>query len=673
MTSKSHLKALAELSADRRLAHEVLFKHRHPLPTPEFHGDMIDAFHGPDPKVVEEAARGFAKSTIGEEGTCIGAVLFDFMNGLIVGSTEGRAKERLGAIKHELENNENIIELDGEQVGDIWQAHKIVLKNGVCLQALGVGQAVRGVKHNQYRPDFVWLDDIEDDDSVKTAEASRQRMTWLYKTLLPVCSKGARVRLTGNRLSPDAVVKELAEDPDWKALRHPITHFDLLTGVEAPTWPELYDMEWIVKTRAEYDRRGLSDAWASEYMCEATSEAAKSFKPENIHTAPRVRTWHMTQAIWDPAKTSKNTRQQSHYAKVVGSWIGHKLVVWDAYSRPLQPSEMIADIFATDTEFTPVSLHVEQDGLEEWLMEPLKLEQIKRRHFLPHLVGERAPKDKIGFIRALQPHFVSNEVEFAKDLPELKAALLNFPSGKIDAANALAYFLKIRPGRPMYEGFTEENIREDLSPTIRSKLYLCLNTDGSYVTGALAQFDGTLAVIADWIEGGDTGTCVDLICKQAALAAGGRYDVVVHPKEMDQYRNKGLVAALRRIPRQFTTGTEARPGREQIAGLLALRRAQPLLLCSDQATWTVRAFAGGYHAITERSGNELNEPEAGPYTTLMEGLESFAGIMSHAESGEDVGFQGSLYRQSRGGVLYKSLIGAPLQQNDDKANYMRAR
>ena len=669
----AHTSVLTELMRDRRLAHAVFFKHRHPLATPAFHGDLIDDFHCQDRQVVDEAFRGGGKSTLGEEAMAIQGQFFDFANGVIVSSTEGRAIERLEAIKHELSTNESMLEVFGDQVGPIWQAHKIVMVSGVCMQALGVGQAVRGIKHHEFRPDYIWVDDMEDEESVKTPEASYARLKWLYGTLMPVCAKNARIRVTGNRLGVDAVVMKLANDPDWRARRVAITHTDFETGKEVATWPELYDMEWIEKKRSEYERLGMSQVWASEYMCEAMAENSRSFKPENIHVVPRVRTWQPTIAIWDPAKTSKNLRQQSHYAKVVVSWIGRKLIVWKAWGKPLVPSELLDDIFDTEVEFSPLSLNVEQDGLEEWLMQPLRLEQTKRRIMLPHLHGMRAPKDKDAFIGAMQPFFASNEIEFAEDMPELRAQLLNFPSGRKDIANALAYAFKLRPGHPIYDGFTEENIVEDLSPNLRSNRWLCLNGDGSYVTGALVQFDGTLSIVADWIEGGDTGVAVDTICKQAALTGGGKYDVVVPEKEVDQYRNKGIVAALKRLPREYRVGTDAGRGRAELQGLLGRRRDRPLVLCSDRASWTLRALAGGYHGSVDRAGVSNNVPDAGPYATLMEGLECFAGIMQHNDMGTDIAHQGGLYRESRGGVIYRSLIGTPLANTEDKASFLRGR
>ena len=60
------------------------------------------------------------------------ACLRKFNNGLIIGETETRAVERLTAIKHELENNEDIHSIFGDPVGPKWQETYIELANGAA-------------------------------------------------------------------------------------------------------------------------------------------------------------------------------------------------------------------------------------------------------------------------------------------------------------------------------------------------------------------------------------------------------------------------------------------------------------------------------------------------------------------------------------------------------------
>lgn len=651
-----HQKVLLLFHQNRNLAHETLFSHRHNLARAPFHPEQVELFHSQEPRAGIEAFRGAAKSTIGEECVTLEAGYADFMNCVIVGSTETRAIERLESIKHEFENNEDLIELFGEQSGGVWQGKKIVLKDGPCIQALGVGQAVRGIKHLQFRPDLVWLDDIEDDDSVRTPEASHARLRWLYKTLLPVCAKHARVRITGNRLSPDAVLTKLAQNRMYKWMRVPIKYLSMETGQWEAAWPELYDMAWIEAKEQEYNELGLDQEWASEYMCEAIAQSIKPFKPEHYIVNARTRTFEPAIAIWDPAKTSKNLRHQAHYGRGVGSWVGRKLFIWELGAKAMMPSELIDDIFDTERRFQCMRLKVEKDGLDDWLMEPLRKEQLDRRILLPHLEAISAPKDKDGFIRSLEPFFESREIEFCCDLQEARSQMLNFPSGRKDILNVLAYFLKARPGQLIYTGFGPECIEEEMEISLYTNRYLVLNSDGTFLTAQLVQYDGVLQVMGDWVEAGDPGQYLERIIRQALLTATTDFEIVVPPKEFDKYQNKGIVSALRRIPRDCKNGNTYDRGREVIRELLSTRSDRPNLIVDPRkASWTMRALSGGYCYGVNSAGRPEEFAAEGVYRTLMEGLESFAGIMHH-ETEASVADE-SNFRVGRDGRSYRSLIG----------------
>ena len=143
-----------KLGRDRRLAHQTLFKHRHPDDTPAFHDDIIKLWHSRLPAALVMVFREGGKSTIAEEAFVIGAGYQLFHNALIIGSTEKRACERLRAIKHEIETNELVQLLFGNLIGHVWNEAEVILSNGVRIIAVGRGQSLRGTKHLHYRPDF---------------------------------------------------------------------------------------------------------------------------------------------------------------------------------------------------------------------------------------------------------------------------------------------------------------------------------------------------------------------------------------------------------------------------------------------------------------------------------------------------------------------------------------
>jgi hypothetical protein len=272
----------------------------------------------------------------------------------------------------------------------------------------------------------------------------------------------------------------------------------------------------------------------------------------------------------------------------------------------------------------------EEDGLNEWALQPIRTEQLKRGTMIP-LVPVKAPQGKIDFIKGLQVFFNAREVWFASDFTEAWAQFLGFPSGNIDAPNALAYALhpKLKPGVPMYEDFNVINVADEMQMSEREPAWLALNATGSMVTAVLVQFiDGNLRVFADWVREGEPATILAGIVRGANLEAGKIVRVVAGPLHYDRYNNVGLAAAARRAPIEIRKGTASDVGRNEIRALLKKQsRSVPAFLIAAQAKWTLNAFSGGYCRAVLKGGVLGDHAEDGLYRLLAEGLESFAGMI----------------------------------------------
>jgi hypothetical protein len=625
---------LVELAANPWFAHELLFKHRHPDATPSFHYEIIRDLHGSDRRVLELAFRGAAKSTRAEEYITIGACFRRFRNFIIVGESATRACERLAAIKHELDYNEQINYLFGSLHGDVWNEDKIVLTNGVVLQAFGRGQSLRGTKHEDVRPDGCLIDDVEDEESVATPEGRNKVHQWFMRTLLPALAPGASVRMLANLLDPDCLAARLRKSGVWTVREYPWEHISG-DGDRVATWPSRFSLEHIDQVKAEYEAAGMMNEYMQEYMVQAMDPSSRTFTSDLFKVVPRVRTWEPTYAVYDPARTVKAT--SSYTGKVVFSWIGQRMVIWEAEGKSWMPDEIVEDIFKTALAYQPIKIGVEKNGLEEFLLQPIRSEMLKRQSIIP-VVPLDAPAGKLAFIRSLRPFFTSGLVEFAKDLPDLQNQLLSFPTGKIDTANALAYAPRMRPGLPIYEDFGFKNVQTEASERMWAS-YLVVNATRQYTAGVLVSVrDGVLSVLRDWVREGDPGTCLDDIRTQARLIAGSGILAYAPRNHWRPYDTIGLQPAARRIHLQLAQGGELAEGRETLRRMCRTEsKNQPCLQVAVEARWTLNAFLGGYARSVTSGKPVVGEADEGVYKVLMEGLEAFAAINSSAygETSED--------------------------------------
>ncbi|NJS15339.1 MAG: hypothetical protein HC788_12955, partial [Sphingopyxis sp.] len=51
--------------------------------------------------------------------------------------------------------------------GRVWKTGVFLSANNRKMEAFGTLKAIRGISHGPYRPDFVFIDDIENDDNVR--------------------------------------------------------------------------------------------------------------------------------------------------------------------------------------------------------------------------------------------------------------------------------------------------------------------------------------------------------------------------------------------------------------------------------------------------------------------------------------------------------------------------
>lgn len=691
MTLSPNQELMVRLGRDRPLTHRFLFAHRHPNKTPDFHRTIIEDWHGPEQHFLDMVFRGGAKSTIAEEAILVKILFREFRNGLIVGESADRAQARLHAIRMELENNALINQIFGNLVGYPWGADQLVTSTGLTIQALGRGQSLRGIKFGDVRPDLLLADDIEGRPDMVSPEARRKVRDWFDFDLLPAMEPGYMARMLATPLHPEALPFHLTTgQTPWPVHKFPLYYFDPETGAKTATWPDRFPVtedeartlrhttgntkvQSIETIESGLVSRGQVSGFMAEYMCEAEAPESKAFKPEMFSTIvfPQVRSWQAAYSMTDPARTVGAKAATTGH--VVWSWVKDKLVIWDAWGRELMPDEIIGELFKTDDEHHPVWMGFEEDGLNQWALQPIRKEMVRRGQPLP-LCPVRAPPGKIDFIRGLQPFFHGREVQFARELPDLKAQLLGFPTGRIDVPNALAYALRMRPGAPIYSDFNGvRHVAQDIVPSRSRPLWLCLNATRSSLTGVVLQsFDGAIRVFGDVVREGDP----------AALLAGtvsdiqtdfGRTDLKLcaGPIHFDRYANVGLIAAAQRLPKEVRNTVAPERGRPVIVDMLQREQGgMPMLMISDEARWTLNAFAGGYSRVLLKQGQLADYAEDGPYKTLIEGLESFSGLLELGST-DDAG-RSRLNAETPQGRPYRSMLAGDTTVRTTKGDWAGA-
>jgi hypothetical protein len=635
LTAASTLKVISE---DRALASAMLFPHRHPQATPPFHIEIMDAWRSADEFVLIEAFRSAAKSTLSEEHLLVEACFGNFNYCLIIGETYTKACQRLEAIKNEAAKNTKILSLFGKiakVAGRLRNEHQFELPNGVLLEAHGWEEELRGFKWHDWRPDRAYLDDIENETMVKDKAAVDTTIRKLYLQLIPAMDKELRkVRVTQTPLAEDCLVSRLRADPLWTALRFPICNGEIDDPKTVALWPERFPMEWIRKERDQFERAGQLRGFLQELMLMAIGSQDKPFEAEHIHEiAIDPAPWLPKTLIVDPARTA-NVGSSDRTGRVVLSRLGTRIYVHASSGEYWKPDQIISDAFGTSARFDGATVAIEKNSLDEWLLQPMRAEMLRRGESLP-LKAIQAPQDrnKEQFILGLQPFFEAGDIVLVGGRgahPQLVAEILNFPSGKRDILNALAYAQRVFSGTAVYEDFGEKNLTSGYEPSQRDALAVCFNASGSETTAVLVSVEGErLVAVADWISPVPPAQAVPDVM-QLIRAAFPRAKVVAWlPADvMDQQDRMPLMAALRAARLNPMRAAYPQMARGTLSPLIRTEmKNRRLFLVDSNARHTMNAMAGGYNFPVAKNGQLGTEPERGPHRTLIEGLECAAHVI----------------------------------------------
>jgi len=240
---------------------------------------------GKNQSIVIVAFRGSGKSTIMNLSYPIWSILGSHQKKfvLIVGQTQHQARQHLQNIKEELERNP-VLRADlgpFEEQNDEWRSYSLVIpKYNARITAVSTEQSVRGMRHNQHRPDLIICDDIEDMASVKTQEGRDKTFQWLTGELIPAGDKNTRLVMIGNLLHEDSMLMRFKGKIALSEVSGAYREYPLLDDKGQCLWPGKYPSGNDLDN--EKKRVGSESAWQREYLLNIVTDLDRVIFPEWI-------------------------------------------------------------------------------------------------------------------------------------------------------------------------------------------------------------------------------------------------------------------------------------------------------------------------------------------------------------------------------------------------------
>ncbi len=215
------------------------------------------------------AFRGSGKSTILTMSYPIWAILGEQQKKfvLIICQTRSQAKQHMVNLKRELESNLLLQNDLGpfQEENDEWGSVSLVFSNlNARITAASTEQSIRGLRHNQYRPDLIIGDDLEDIASTKTHEGRQKTYNWLTGEAVPAGDLNTRVIIVGNLLHEDSLLMHLKRDIDEGHIDGMFKAYPLLDTSNQIAWLGKYPT--MAGVESEKRKLGNEFAWQREFL-----------------------------------------------------------------------------------------------------------------------------------------------------------------------------------------------------------------------------------------------------------------------------------------------------------------------------------------------------------------------------------------------------------------------
>lgn len=215
------------------------------------------------------AFRGSGKSTMVTTAYPIWAILGKQQKKfcIIFCQTRAQAKQHMMNIRTELEGNDVLKKDLGpfQEESDEWGSFSLVFKkHGARITVASAEQSIRGIRHNEHRPDLIICDDVEDVQSTKTREGREKTYHWLRGEVIPAGDRNTRLIIVGNLLHEDSLLMRIKDEISKGKAKGIFKEYPLLDKNDLCLWPGKY------KDTKDIEEEKLKVAseisWQREYL-----------------------------------------------------------------------------------------------------------------------------------------------------------------------------------------------------------------------------------------------------------------------------------------------------------------------------------------------------------------------------------------------------------------------
>ena len=349
-------------------------------------------------------SRDLAKSTRAMmEILYLALVKKEIRNIVLVSNSLENAARLLAPFKKTMEQNKRIINDYGIQerlVG--WTETEFTTRLGVSFRALGAGQSPRGMRNDNYRVDFILIDDIDTDEECRNQKRIKDKFKWIQEALIPTVSVSGnyRILVCGNRIAKICVVSLCESLADY------VNQINIRDKYGKSSWPQKNSEADIDRILSLISYISQQKEYFNNPITEGTVFIEMSYKRMR-----RLTDYKWLVCYTDPS--FKDTKKNDYKATVlVGRWNDEFHVIkafceQTTTAKMIEWHYMIADFVK---ESVPVYYLMEANFIQDTLIQEFYKKSIEGdRKVIPLKGDHRKKAEKFTRIESLLEPLNSNQ------------------------------------------------------------------------------------------------------------------------------------------------------------------------------------------------------------------------------------------------------------------------
>lgn len=340
---------------------------------------------------------------------------------LIVGENDDKSGILLRDIQAELQFNQKIISDFGEQFQfGHWSDGEFKIKNNTLFKAIGINMSARGLRNQNFRPDYISIDDIEDRKKANNQQIVQERVDKILGDIAGSFSKDfQRLVVSNNLIHKKGVIATLLNELKNKDTAR-ITWANAIDEKGNPTWERYSKDYWATKKQETRQAQ-----WEREYMNNPVEEGL-IFKSEWIRYSdiPSGDIKEIT-AYGDLSyKTSGDYK-----AIIAGAKIAGKFYIVDCFIRKSSLNTAISWCYDFRKSIAPeisVKFKMEASFIQDMFLDSFYEEGQKRGNYLYVSGDKRVKPEKFTRIEAISTLFERGLILFSdalKDSPDTEVLI----------------------------------------------------------------------------------------------------------------------------------------------------------------------------------------------------------------------------------------------------------